>query len=63
MATTDTPGGDGWQRLPFAPGLGGVLFLVSGGLLALGKFGGLHLPAHEGLVMATYASAQALLAG
>jgi phosphopentomutase len=25
--------------------------------------GGLHLPAHEGLVMATYTSAQALLAG
>jgi len=26
------------------------------------KFGGLHLPAHDGLVMATYTSAQALLA-
>jgi uncharacterized membrane protein YhhN len=42
---------------------GGALFLVSDTLLALEKFGGLHLPAHEGLVMATYASAQALLAG
>jgi len=27
------------------------------------EFGGLHLPAQEGLVMATYTSAQALLAG
>jgi uncharacterized membrane protein YhhN len=42
---------------------GGALFLVSDALLALEKFGDLHLPAHEGLVMATYASAQALLAG
>jgi uncharacterized membrane protein YhhN len=42
---------------------GGALFLTSDALLALEKFGGLHLPAHEGLVMATYATAQALLAG
>jgi uncharacterized membrane protein YhhN len=42
---------------------GGALFLVSDTLLAVQKFGGLHLPAHEGLVMATYSSAQALLAG
>ena len=42
---------------------GGALFLASDALLALEKFGDLHLPAHEGLVMATYASAQALLAG
>ncbi len=42
---------------------GGALFLTSDALLALEKFGGLHLPAHEGLVMATYTSAQALLAG
>ena len=42
---------------------GGTLFLASDTLLALEKFGGLHLPAHEGLVMATYTSAQALLAG
>ena len=42
---------------------GGALFLASDALLALEKFGGLHLPAHEGLVMAAYTSAQALLAG
>jgi uncharacterized membrane protein YhhN len=42
---------------------GGALFLVSDALLALEKFGDLHLPAHEGLVMATYTTAQALLAG
>jgi uncharacterized membrane protein YhhN len=42
---------------------GGALFLVSDALLALEKFGGVRLPAHEGLVMATYAGAQALLAG
>jgi uncharacterized membrane protein YhhN len=42
---------------------GGALFLASDALLALEKFGGVHLPAHEGLVMAAYTSAQALLAG
>lgn len=42
---------------------GGALFLVSDGLLALEKFGGVHLSAHEGLVMASYTSAQGLLAG
>jgi uncharacterized membrane protein YhhN len=42
---------------------GGALFLASDTLLALGKFGDLRLPVHESLVMATYASAQALLAG
>jgi len=41
---------------------GGALFLVSDALLALEKFGGVALPAHESLVMATYASAQVLLA-
>jgi uncharacterized membrane protein YhhN len=41
---------------------GGALFLLSDALLALEKFGGLQLPANESLVMATYASAQALLA-
>ena len=41
---------------------GGALFLASDTLLALEKFGGLRLPAHEGLVMATYTTAQALLA-
>ena len=45
------------------PAVGGALFLVSDSLLALEKFGGVHLPAGEGLVMATYVSAQALLAG
>ena len=43
-------------------GAGGALFLLSDSLLALEKFAGLQLPAHEGLVMATYTSAQALLA-
>jgi uncharacterized membrane protein YhhN len=41
---------------------GGALFLVSDSLLALEKFGGVALPGHEGLVMASYAGAQALLA-
>jgi len=41
---------------------GGALFLVSDALLALEKFGDVHLPAHEGIVMATYTSGQALLA-
>ena len=43
--------------------VGGAFFLVSDALLALERFGDVRLPAHEGLVMATYASAQALLAG
>jgi uncharacterized membrane protein YhhN len=41
---------------------GGALFLLSDTLLALEKFGDVHLPAHEGVVMATYTSGQALLA-
>ena len=41
---------------------GGALFLVSDALLALERFGEVHLPAHEGIVMATYTSGQALLA-
>ena len=41
---------------------GGLLFMASDALLALERFGGVHLPAHEGVVMATYTSAQALLA-
>lgn len=41
---------------------GGALFLLSDALLALHRFAGVELPAHEGLVMATYTSAQALLA-
>ena len=42
---------------------GGALFLVSDALLALEKFGDVHLPLHEGVVMATYTTGQALLAG
>jgi uncharacterized membrane protein YhhN len=41
---------------------GGTLFLLSDTLLALEKFAGIHLPAHEGVVMAAYTTAQALLA-
>lgn len=41
---------------------GGALFLVSDSLLALERFAGVELPAHEGLVMTTYTAAQALLA-
>jgi uncharacterized membrane protein YhhN len=41
---------------------GGALFMVSDTLLALEKFGDVHLPAHEGWVMATYTGAQGLLA-
>lgn len=41
---------------------GGALFLTSDALLALERFAGVHLPAHEGLVMATYTAAQLLLA-
>jgi uncharacterized membrane protein YhhN len=41
---------------------GGALFLVSDSLLALERFADVHLPGHEGLVMATYTGAQGLLA-
>jgi uncharacterized membrane protein YhhN len=41
---------------------GGALFLVSDALLALERFADVTVPAHEGLVMATYTTAQALLA-
>jgi uncharacterized membrane protein YhhN len=41
---------------------GGALFMASDTLLALEKFADVHLPAHEGLVMASYTSGQALLA-
>ena len=41
---------------------GGALFLASDALLALERFGDVHLPAHEGIVMATYTTGQALLA-
>ena len=39
----------------------GALFVASDTLLALERFADLHLPLHEGIVMATYTSAQALL--
>lgn len=42
---------------------GGALFMASDTLLALERFAGVHLPLHEGLVMASYTTAQALLAG
>jgi uncharacterized membrane protein YhhN len=41
---------------------GGGLFMASDSLIALERFAGLRLPAHEGWVMATYTTAQALLA-
>lgn len=41
---------------------GGALFMASDGLLALERFAGVPMPAHEGLVMATYTAAQGLLA-
>lgn len=41
---------------------GGALFLTSDALLALERFADVHLPAHEGWVMASYTAAQALLA-
>jgi uncharacterized membrane protein YhhN len=47
-------------RAPTAAG--GALFLVSDGLLAVKRFGGVEFPASEGVVMATYTAAQALLA-
>lgn len=44
-----------------AAGVGGVLFLVSDALIALGAFADLDLPAAGFWVMATYLAAQALL--
>ena len=41
---------------------GGSLFFVSDSLLALDRFGGLHLPGHGGWVMASYVTGQPLLA-
>jgi uncharacterized membrane protein YhhN len=46
-----------------ATAAGGALFLTSDTLLALKRFAGLEVPGGEGLVMATYTAAQALLAG
>jgi len=45
-----------------ATAAGGALFLTSDGLLALERFAGIRFTAHEGVVMATYTAAQALLA-
>ncbi len=45
-----------------ATALGGGLFLASDSLLALERFSGRRLPAHEAWVMSTYTAAQALLA-
>jgi uncharacterized membrane protein YhhN len=41
---------------------GGVLFMTSDSLLALERFGDVHFTAQEGVVMTTYAAAQACLA-
>jgi uncharacterized membrane protein YhhN len=41
---------------------GGLLFMVSDSLLALERFGGVGVPTQPGVVMATYAAAQYLLA-
>jgi uncharacterized membrane protein YhhN len=41
---------------------GGMLFMTSDSLLALERFGGLHFSGQEGVVMTTYAAAQACLA-
>lgn len=45
-----------------AAATGGALFLASDALLALDRFAGIRVPAHEAVVMTTYAAAQALLA-
>jgi uncharacterized membrane protein YhhN len=45
-----------------AAGAGGLLFLASDALLALRKFGVVDSRSVDGVVMATYAAAQALLA-
>jgi uncharacterized membrane protein YhhN len=41
---------------------GGALFLFSDALVALDHFSEVRLPLHEGMVMATYAAAQGLMA-
>jgi uncharacterized membrane protein YhhN len=41
---------------------GGGLFVLSDALIAVDRFGGVRLPLHEAWVMATYTTAQALLA-
>jgi uncharacterized membrane protein YhhN len=42
--------------------IGGAAFLLSDSILALDKFGVVTLPAADGMVMATYTAAQALIA-
>jgi uncharacterized membrane protein YhhN len=42
--------------------IGGVLFMLSDSLLALKRFAGLRFPLQEAAVMATYTTAQYLLA-
>ncbi len=44
-----------------ATAVGGALFVVSDSLLALHRFADVEPPCHEGLVMATYTAAQAML--
>ncbi len=41
---------------------GGLLLMTSYSILAQGRFGDMHLPRHEDLVMANYATPQACLA-
>jgi uncharacterized membrane protein YhhN len=41
--------------------IGGALFLISDGLIALQAFTDLELPAHDVVVMSTYTAAQLLL--
>jgi uncharacterized membrane protein YhhN len=41
---------------------GGALFMTSDSILALGRFGDMHVPGGDGVVMATYTAAQACLA-
>jgi uncharacterized membrane protein YhhN len=41
---------------------GGILFMTSDGILALRRFGDVHIPGGEGVVMATYTAAQGCLA-
>ena len=43
-------------------GIGGAIFFVSDGLIALRSFAGITLPQHGFLVMLTYITAQVLIA-
>ena len=63
-----TPSSDDKTALPAVTGLDGdslqyyIINVFPNALLALERFAGVHLPAHEGWVMASYTAAQALLA-